>query len=234
MKLPCNVIEDLLPLYHDSVCSRESRVLVEEHIEECKTCRAMLNALSEKTEVSHIDDAAALKSIQKEWNTVQAKFYRKGIVLACTICLCLSFLFYSLTQFRVVSVPANVLEVTDVSQLEDGSIAFHLYVNDSKTLRQIDLSVTEDGALYFTPKHAVLEAPRKADVGMFDQDHFVSIAYQEDFRKMDITSLYIGPVGRGILIWEEGMELPPASQKMQEALGIQSSLFTDALKAQTG
>ena len=35
MKTPCNVIRDLLPLYHDGVCSPESRQLVEEHLEKC-------------------------------------------------------------------------------------------------------------------------------------------------------------------------------------------------------
>ena len=35
MSLPCKVVEDLLPLYHDGVCSEESRILVEEHIQTC-------------------------------------------------------------------------------------------------------------------------------------------------------------------------------------------------------
>ena len=30
MKLSCDVIQDLLPLYHDGVCSKESRKIVEE------------------------------------------------------------------------------------------------------------------------------------------------------------------------------------------------------------
>lgn len=39
MKYPCNVIKDLLPLYHDGVCSDESRTIVEEHLQECSECR---------------------------------------------------------------------------------------------------------------------------------------------------------------------------------------------------
>lgn len=41
MKLSCEVIKDLLPLYEDEVCSEESRVLVEEHLAECAECRAL-------------------------------------------------------------------------------------------------------------------------------------------------------------------------------------------------
>lgn len=41
MKLSCEVIKDLLPLYEDEVCSEESRGLVEEHLTECAECRAL-------------------------------------------------------------------------------------------------------------------------------------------------------------------------------------------------
>ena len=39
MKLSCDVINDLLPLYHDEVCSEESKRIVEEHLKECENCR---------------------------------------------------------------------------------------------------------------------------------------------------------------------------------------------------
>ena len=39
MKVSCEIIKDLLPLYHDGVCSNESRQMVEEHLSECEKCR---------------------------------------------------------------------------------------------------------------------------------------------------------------------------------------------------
>ena len=38
----CDVIFDLLPLYVDGICSKESRNLVEEHIGECESCKNLL------------------------------------------------------------------------------------------------------------------------------------------------------------------------------------------------
>ena len=35
MKTSCKIIEDLLPMYHDGICSDESAVLIEEHLREC-------------------------------------------------------------------------------------------------------------------------------------------------------------------------------------------------------
>lgn len=50
MKLNCNVIRDLLPLYADQICSDESRELVEEHIAECGGCTALLRQM-QNTEI---------------------------------------------------------------------------------------------------------------------------------------------------------------------------------------
>lgn len=61
MKYSCEVIKDLLPLYYDDVCSEESKDMVEEHLEECPSCQALLRKMkntkydqelrTEKTEV---------------------------------------------------------------------------------------------------------------------------------------------------------------------------------------
>ena len=45
MKYNCDVIRDLLPLYADKACSERSRVIVEEHLQECPACRAMTSSL---------------------------------------------------------------------------------------------------------------------------------------------------------------------------------------------
>ena len=47
MKTECDVIRDLLPLYADDACSRQSRALVEEHLDECPACSEMLQRLKE-------------------------------------------------------------------------------------------------------------------------------------------------------------------------------------------
>lgn len=45
MNQPCPMIQDLLPLYVDQICSQESRRAVEEHVENCPLCRARLEEL---------------------------------------------------------------------------------------------------------------------------------------------------------------------------------------------
>ncbi len=42
MKLSCEIVLDLLPLYEENLCSEESRAAVEEHLQECPKCRDMI------------------------------------------------------------------------------------------------------------------------------------------------------------------------------------------------
>lgn len=45
MKINCNVIRDLLPLYADQICSNESRELVDEHLSKCGDCSSLLQQI---------------------------------------------------------------------------------------------------------------------------------------------------------------------------------------------
>lgn len=47
-RISCNVTKDLLASYLDKICSEESRELVEEHLQECPSCREFLNQLHEQ------------------------------------------------------------------------------------------------------------------------------------------------------------------------------------------
>lgn len=47
MKMSCDVILDLLPLYADGACSERSREMVEEHLQECPACRNLLGRVLE-------------------------------------------------------------------------------------------------------------------------------------------------------------------------------------------
>lgn len=41
----CKIIQDLLPLYRDEVCSQESRQAVDEHIQSCPHCAEVLREM---------------------------------------------------------------------------------------------------------------------------------------------------------------------------------------------
>ena len=54
MNVSCDVITDLLPLYHDEVCNEASRKLVEEHLAQCDSCAAMLKQMKNNAFDTHM------------------------------------------------------------------------------------------------------------------------------------------------------------------------------------
>ena len=45
IRYECELIQDLLPLYQDNVCSNSSKIAVEEHLRECEGCRTVMQQL---------------------------------------------------------------------------------------------------------------------------------------------------------------------------------------------
>lgn len=45
MKIKCNVIKDILPLYIENIASEDTRVLIEEHVDECADCKKELEEM---------------------------------------------------------------------------------------------------------------------------------------------------------------------------------------------
>lgn len=62
MKVPCSVIQDLLPLYHDNVCSPESCAMIEEHLKDCEACQEEFHRLEE----SPLPQAVKVKDTERE------------------------------------------------------------------------------------------------------------------------------------------------------------------------
>jgi hypothetical protein len=224
MNLSCNVIQDLLPLYHDNVCSAESSALVKEHLDECKTCKTLLAKMDENLEhpKTEREEIKPLQAIQSAWNKSKKKAFIKGTLIAALICAVLVGGYIGLTQWKIIPVPPDILEISEVSRLSNGSIAFHYLINDDKYLSLIKFTTTEDGSFYMTPMHSIIENKRITDIGPFNK--YYSFYFQENdadgqygvLIPSGVSAVYFGPVGNGILIWKEGMELPAASAKLQE------------------
>ena len=39
MKYPCEIINDLLPLYIDDLCNEKSKEVIKEHLSSCERCK---------------------------------------------------------------------------------------------------------------------------------------------------------------------------------------------------
>lgn len=240
MNVPCALIEDLLPLYYDEVCSQDSRALVEEHLQECAACRRKLADLREEMEHPKEDQTELLflHAAQKVLIQRKRKTFLKGAFLTVLIVLiAVSPLWLTLTKNQAVS--TENIEVGQRCQLTNGSLLFHLYVDDGKDLRRLkyDLMVDSEGkySAYITPYHSILEAKRDSDVGLFNC--YIAVYIMKD--DMDVPNqagaildpsierVYVGTPEDRILVWERGQVLPKASAKMERMMDIYESPFTE-------
>lgn len=65
MKHECAVVRDLLPLYIDTVCSAESKKMVEEHLLECADCTAALEQMGREVPRDDLPDFSEQEVLKK-------------------------------------------------------------------------------------------------------------------------------------------------------------------------
>lgn len=97
MNNSCDVIKDLLPLYHDGVSSEESNTLIENHLKNCEECRDYLDSISKEI-LSHnnkSEEEAKIHSLIK----LRKKFRIKNIIILTVSTLCAVILFFLARNF---------------------------------------------------------------------------------------------------------------------------------------
>lgn len=88
MKYSCDVIKDLLPLYYDKACSEQSKKIVEEHLEECASCRSLMKKLQDNTYENCLHDEKE-DIIKNYTRSIKKKALFAGfIVVAITLLTC--------------------------------------------------------------------------------------------------------------------------------------------------
>ena len=107
MKYPCEMIQDLLPLYLDGVCSEESKKAIEKHLQECSGCKEFFHAMRE-ADGMEIGSLNADRERQKaaSFQAVKKKLFRKQILAAVAAVVILV-----ATAFVTIGVLKSTIEV---------------------------------------------------------------------------------------------------------------------------
>ena len=92
MKLSCNVIRDLLPLYAENLTSEESNALVDEHLCGCDECAKQLGILKKAQAIPVETDAPGLKKIRKAIVRRRVLAVTMAVMLVITLVLGATFL----------------------------------------------------------------------------------------------------------------------------------------------
>lgn len=231
-RISCDVIQDLLPLYHDHVCSADTKALVEEHLAECPKCRETLSQLSANMSlapqaITHNKmEGAGLQQVAAQWSRSKWISFAKGFLITCLAGTLLFLGYVGLFEWNIANVPTRVIQVSDISRLKDGRIAYHVKMTDGYNVNYVRYNTDDEGNFYVTPKRPIIKSKKFADLGLSNMYYFNSIeernAYEESFGDgVKIKALYLGTPDDRVLIWEQGMDLPPASESVEKQLKIE-------------
>lgn len=135
----CEVICDLIPLYVDDVCSKESKRLVEEHLSECEACRQSFEAMKEDFKMPENkeqcqEDAKVIKRVKK-------RIWIERIVITVLVLFVTGIVMFGLTLKMTVSHKNmnDVVNLDEVSIEEDSKGNLWLIRSGNATMASLIL-----------------------------------------------------------------------------------------------
>ena len=225
MKYPCAIINDLLPLYADGVCSEESRQAVMEHLKDCACCRKEYEKMEQYAAQTRNHYPSEVKSTTFIESDALVKVRRellfKRILTAAVAALLVIGLvagsgIYMKNHVHSVVYDADKQNI-QVVQESDGDIIARLYGTEWESVysRTIEL---EDGqnAVIFSMTSSTwndlmigdntaseyLVAGNGKDVGQIEQVYFLSQPVNE-LSYDQLTELFANNPEQFTLLWEK-------------------------------
>ena len=106
MKVSCEIIKDLLPLYLDNVCSNDSKAAIDEHLTACENCKSELQAMQTSLPINrakqNINEAEAVKRLSKRWKKGMNKSLLKGIFITVLVIAALALIAYIFMGIEII------------------------------------------------------------------------------------------------------------------------------------
>ena len=73
MKIACDIVQDLLPLYEEDLCSAGSRMAIEMHLAECAECRKLVEGVQAISEMTVLEPAEEEEQESEEVSTAASR-----------------------------------------------------------------------------------------------------------------------------------------------------------------
>lgn len=234
INVSCDTIKDLIPLYHDKVCSENSEKLVEEHIKICDECNEYLKSIdelfvSEVTTENMGEEKKAMESISKVVSKEKRKSMMKGIAIVC-IAIMLYFVEETATKTSPFVVPTSSFTVSDVQMLSNGNVVYKFSITDGKSYSPywengFSIDDFNNKRLYeedfervyrLIPRRALINGKYKPafDNPVEDGEYMV---IDSGYYK-DMMEYYVGDEDDHIVVWRRGDDIPMASKEFEDSL----------------
>lgn len=142
MRLTCDVIKDLLPLYVEDLASADTRILVEEHLSSCNNCKTEYEKLRSSDNFKTEMNMLPLKKLQKNLNNRKIRIILFSIMLTLAI-VTITIGYLTSPEY----IPAEKIPVTITKQSDNRII---LNFNTNVTGYDIVKQTSDDRVYYVT------------------------------------------------------------------------------------
>ena len=225
MKYPCAIINDLLPLYADGVCSEESRQAVMEHLKDCACCRKEYEKMELYAAQNKKYDSAQAKLTTFISTDSLIKVRRELLIKRILTAAVAVLLVIGLTAGAGIFMKNNVHSVVynpdsqniRVVQEPDGDIIARLYGTEWESVysRTIELEDGQNAVIFSMTSSSwddlmigdntaseYLIAGNGKDVGQIEQVYFLSQPVNE-LSYDQLTQLFANHPEQFTLLWEK-------------------------------
>lgn len=204
MKISCEVIKDLLPLYCDGVCSDTTKKIVEEHLTECNECSLILQKMSVSLRSTNSDRQETEEKMfigaAKKWKKSLCIAFAKGILIAV---LCVVTIFsgrYALCKANLMVASSDVIDITEYAIKNDtNNIAVVLETTDGYLGGTVVSETDEKGNVYLSIVRPIIKEKNH------DEDN-LRIVYTVNIENKN--AVYYGTPDNSKLLWNKNTELP--------------------------
>ena len=158
--LPCEVVKDLLPLYHDGVVSNDTGMMIEAHLDHCENCRSELDSICNGDRIEkgiiEYNKEPSFSAFRNGVNAIKKKGTIRGVLITTLAVAVLLGGFIFLRTNSVINVPVDQLKIDDVIRYDLGTDGgegifftyemdwdggFSVIYNVSKNPKEIDIAI---------------------------------------------------------------------------------------------
>ncbi len=118
----CDIVKDLLPLYHDKVVNDSTAIAVEEHLNSCENCSREYDSLCTELSENLSSEKKGVKALLK---SIKHKGLIKGITIAVLCFAVLLSSFFVLTQVPVKTISSDNLYANRVYKCDGVFFVFY-------------------------------------------------------------------------------------------------------------
>ena len=98
-KIPCEVVQDLIPLYADNLVSEKTREIVDEHVARCPSCAKAVNEAKDSLKENFDCESVNYEGKDVDYLRKVRASSRKKIIAGVCITLCLALIFAGIKLF---------------------------------------------------------------------------------------------------------------------------------------